>query len=430
MKPAVSSRKKVTGPIKVFGPTKSIRPKKITALKTLAKPKKAGESKNTTMRKASKSRPQGTRPVSPSLPHLIVPEKKKHIGYFAAGSAIMVLGLLLASQNELKDESIFSENSVMNRAVAAQDTRRVSAGISRSVPVPSHFNKSPDAKNEQIIAQKEATGPLSDEFKLARDLNPSERIKFWSAYIEVGTGHQDKVAELANGYSIEDVAPIIPKKYNCTTFVETVAALSQSNAPEQFIDHLLAIRYKDGTANFYARNHLPESDWIPNNQRAGILKDITSEVAQAHGLTPQFSSKQIDRNKWVSARARKEGVSRHLASVREQASQISIKAQVPYIKLSQLRGVVDAIPDGTVINLVHEGDNRHSGVITHQGFLIREGNQYFLRHASSSGYIRSNDLFKYLDNLQKQKTRWPVKGVNLNQLSDSSSSTNRLSETM
>lgn len=325
----------------------------------------------------------------------------ENMGYFAAGSIVMILGLLLVSQNELKDDITQGQESVAQVQV-------------ESLPGPS----SPLPKSEPV-AQRAASGVLTEEFKLALSLNSSERIKFWSSYIESSREHQEKVAELANGLSVEDVAPIIPKSYDCTTFVETVAALTRSNSQDQFIAHLMAIRYKDGAANFYARNHLPESDWIPNNERAGILKDITQEVAQAHGLAPRFAEKKIDRNKWLAARAKEEGVARNLASTNEEASEVPVQIQVPYISIAQLKGVIGGIPDGTVINLVHAPSRKHTGVITHQGFLIREGSQYFLRHASRNGTIRSSELFTYLAMMRKQRS-WPVVGVNLNQFSDSS----------
>jgi hypothetical protein len=426
------SSKKPTVSKKAAGPKKPLKPKKEKVLEKVLK--KPAEPKKSTLR-LSETFSQPKVRLAKTSPTLFPPvitqvdqKRRRNVGYMTASTLVVALGVLLVSQNEFKDENNYSTSSAITQAKESQNS-----APNLTAPVSSEVNATATKKQDGNIAQKAITGPLADEFNLARSLSSSERIKFWSAYIEGDEDHKEKVADLASGFTVEDVAPIIPKKYNCTTFVETVAALSQSDSPDQFITRLIAIRYKEGAANFYARNHLPESDWIPNNQKAGILKDITTSIAQTHGFVAQISRKEIPRNKWLNARAKQEGVLknlRNIASTREEAAEIPIQAEVPYIKLSQLKEVVAEIPDGTVINLVHDADNRHTGVITHQGFLIREGNQYFLRHASNNGIIRNSELFNYLAKLQKQKKRWPVVGVNLNQFSDSSSSTKRFSDAM
>jgi len=442
--------------------------KKIAGAKKIGEPKKAsGKILGTLLSKpklrSEKSQLNGrinrrtSSPVNSKPPLFLRAEsKKKTIGYFVAGSLVMTFGLLLATQNEVREESSANFASAVSPTLTENKYHSAAAPDSLPVPVPNAESArvinselapvpSPVARDENSaivpsvksiarnnapVARSAPLSPLSEEFLLASSLNSSERIKFWSSYIESGRGHREKVADLAAGFSIDDVAAIIPKKYDCTTYIETVAALSQSNTPDQFIAHLLAIRYKDGTAVFSARNHLPDADWIPNNQRAGILKDITGLVAQAHGLRLEISRKSIDRNKWLASRAKLEGVSRSLASTREDVAGIPVQAQVPYIRLSQFKGVLEGIPDGAVINLVHGADNQHNGLITHQAFFIKEGGKYFLRHASKHGFIRSSELISYLNKLKNQNSRWPVVGINLNQLSDSSSSTSRLSETM
>jgi hypothetical protein len=347
--------------------------------------------------------------------------RRKNLGYLSASSIVILLGFLLATQTELKDDGNPNSSQTLTANTPSQNN-----------PSPSGTTLTPNlvTPNLERVVQKTNFSPLAEEFKLAFSLTTSERIKFWSAYIEGGQSHRDKISDLANGFTIEDIVPIVPKKYDCTTFVETVAALSKSNSPDQFIAQLVTIRYKDGATNFHSRNHFPEIDWIPNNERAGILKDITKDIAQSHGLAIQITRKEITRSKWLAVLAKQLGAFRELASTDERAAEVPIQAEVPYISLNELKGVVDKIPEGVVINLVHNSHSLHSGMITHQGFLIREGRQYFLRHASKNGIIRSSELFAYLTSRQKKSASWPVVGVNLNQFSDSSSSTSRLSDAM
>ncbi|WP_282160059.1 N-acetylmuramoyl-L-alanine amidase-like domain-containing protein [Ulvibacterium marinum] len=70
---------------------------------------------------------------------------------------------------------------------------------------------------------------------------------------------------------------------DCTTFVENVLAFSillkkgQSDFGN-FTQALETIRYKDGKLDGYASRLHYFSEWIANNEKKGLLKDITSEI--------------------------------------------------------------------------------------------------------------------------------------------------------
>lgn len=63
--------------------------------------------------------------------------------------------------------------------------------------------------------------------------------------------------------------------FDCVTYIETALALARSRAIDEFMDELRAMRYEDGQINFYRRNHYMV-DWVANNQKRGIIKDITT----------------------------------------------------------------------------------------------------------------------------------------------------------
>lgn len=73
------------------------------------------------------------------------------------------------------------------------------------------------------------------------------------------------------------------RELDCTTLVETVLALSlavkeDSLTFETFAGHLCKIRYREGKIDGYtSRNHY-FTDWIVENERQGIVKDITREI--------------------------------------------------------------------------------------------------------------------------------------------------------
>ncbi len=266
--------------------------------------------------------------------------------------------------------------------------------------------------------QRRPVEVLVGEFKDTEAFDFQEKIGYWSSFLENNLAGRKKIEGLVENYKIEDFAPLVPKKYNCTTYVETVMALSRSRSSSYFIPNLLAIRYRDGQNDFINRNHFPELDWIPNNEKAQILKDITQQVASAMGVPVKVESKKIDRSKWLQAQLKHRRGSRILAS--RQNWDPPVEVRVPYIDISSFKKMMNEIPSGTVINLVRRNDQRHPLLIAHQGFLIHEGNRVFLRHASPDGRIRTSDLRTYLrDQMQNYTGSWSLIGVNLNQINDS-----------
>lgn len=259
------------------------------------------------------------------------------------------------------------------------------------------------------------SGPLGAEFLAARDKSVGERIAFWSQYLISDPNSSSELAAIPGLPSLEDTAPVVPKKFDCSTYVETVAALAKSDEPAEFFRNLLGIRYREGRPTFGSRNHFPEADWIPNNAAAGNLADVTREVAGSAGVAVGVESKVIDRAGWFARNMRKSRV-RALASVDQDYAEKPGEARLPYIPVAQLERVLPRIPSGTVLNLVREDNPRKEVLITHQGFVIQEGGKTYFRHARPPGKIRTDELWAYLQKLQKRPDyrSWPLLGVNLN----------------
>jgi hypothetical protein len=277
------------------------------------------------------------------------------------------------------------------------------------------------------------TGPLAEEFKHVQNFSFQDKISYWSAYLEKNLEGRKKLVSWVADQKVNDSAPIIPGEYNCTTFVETVAALARSQTPNDIVKNILAIRYREGQPSYENRNHFPEADWIPNNQKAKILTDITPQLASQVGIKAYVEQKQIDRGKWLSEQLEHNTVSRKIASLISKDWTTPTSAQVNYVQIAEIKKILDQIPNGTVLNLVHKDDGIHPGLITHQGFVIREKGHILLRHASIGGLIRTNDLYGYLHHLEKLQRRtkkWPLIGVNLNQINDSTSASSFLSDSM
>jgi hypothetical protein len=288
-----------------------------------------------------------------------------------------------------------------------------------------------NSKSKYLLNTVSSGGLLQEEFKEVQTLSFREKIAYWSEYVEKNLVGRGKLLALVKDLQVADSAPLVPNHYNCTTYVETVAALARSQAPEDFVKNLIAIRYRGGQPSFEDRNHFPEADWIPNNEKAGIMKDITNDVAKKVGVAFQREEKLINRGQWLAAQVTQHSISRSLASLVSKDWVMPITAHVQYIGVSDIDHVLDQIPSGTILNLVHRSDPSHPVLITHQGLVIREQDRVLLRHASIGGKIRTSVLGSYLRGLvnqQKADSKWPLIGVNLVQINDSASASSVLSE--
>jgi len=70
---------------------------------------------------------------------------------------------------------------------------------------------------------------------------------------------------------------------DCTTYVENVLAFglmlkNGESSFDNFTETLESIRYKDGELDGYASRLHYFSEWIANNEKKGLLKDITAEI--------------------------------------------------------------------------------------------------------------------------------------------------------
>lgn len=220
--------------------------------------------------------------------------------------------------------------------------------------------------------------------------------------------------------------------FDCTTYVETMMALALADDESAFKKILRGIRYKNGVVSYPTRNHFPEADWIPNNAQAGILRDISSEVAA--GFRLDLASAVIDKQAWyehmeldkinlpTASLSERENLLGQLK--REGRGAIREVSELPYIHLETLfapngeanAGLFDRIPSGSIVNIVRpnwdlvEKTGTHLN-ISHQGLVFKKNGELFIRHASSSGRrVMEQSLIQYLRAFIGHST---IKGINL-----------------
>lgn len=178
--------------------------------------------------------------------------------------------------------------------------------------------------------------------------------------------------------------------FDCTTFVETVMALSLSKNSTEFKGRMNQIRYKNSSVNYVMRNHFTSVDWIPNNQANGFVKDITASVA---GAQTKWSQTWIDKAGWYAKKGGKfkklgEGIPKVLAQL----------AYVSKEDLLNIKGLEDRIPSGSIFSLVRPNWDvvKAAGTrldVSHQGFLIRENGVLYMVHASNGAGRDGSDNY-------------------------------------
>ena len=169
--------------------------------------------------------------------------------------------------------------------------------------------------------------------------------------------------------------------FDCTTYVETVLALSISDihgvnrAPVEILN---SIRYKFANSEiaFVNRAHFTSADWIPNLVAKKMIEDITVELFEELSVNEVTD---IDRQGWFQHS--------HQMQV-PSAKQIVLLPVVELKEFTKNSRLWDLIPSGALINFVGHSDTikEKTGTemdVAHQGIAIRRVGQLFLRHAKS-----------------------------------------------
>ncbi len=184
------------------------------------------------------------------------------------------------------------------------------------------------------------------------------------------------------------------REFDCVTFVENVVALawhveSGGKSFEGFRRLLRKIRYRQGRLQGYSARLHYFSDWVHDNQKKGIVKDITPEIGgRPMRKTLTFMSVHPD----LYPQLKNTANFQKMKSVEKKISERSLC----YISKKALRRLEDRIQDGDVIAIT---TNRESLDVQHVGLAARLKNRIHLLHATSKGgevVLSPKTLYRYL----------------------------------
>ena len=187
---------------------------------------------------------------------------------------------------------------------------------------------------------------------------------------------------------------------DCTTFVETVLALSIADRRGErdfngFKKALTQIRYRDGILSGYASRLHYFSDWIRNNEQMGFVKECTSEAicCKQKELYLDFMTTHVD--SYLPMKKNPELVKE--MAVYEKNWLGAVISYIPKGKLS-LSSDELKIKNGDILAITTDIKGLD---VVHVGFAFWKDGQLHLLHASSSAKKVIEDpqsLYEYSKN--------------------------------
>lgn len=203
--------------------------------------------------------------------------------------------------------------------------------------------------------------------------SPNERIvEIGSWFLE--TPYVEKTLEIAGPEQLV----INMQGVDCTTFLESVVTLARISQKgevnfEAFEKELEQLRYRNGKNEGYVSRLHYFSDWIYENQKKGIVTDITQSIGGIrYENHPTFMTENPQYYPQLSQKENVEQLQNIEAAIRIRDYYFIPKAQISQVE-SQIKS-------GDLIAITTSMDNLD---MVHVGFAIEKNGRIHLMHASS-----------------------------------------------
>ncbi len=263
-----------------------------------------------------------------------------------------------------------------------------STQASQPSPQPSPQVTTPIPELSSIDRQKLVTLQLKFQRQQWQKLALGDRIQIIAEQF-IGDPYRANLLDQSN---IEQ--PFVSlHEFDCVLFLETVlavtSALSSDNAEITIFPEIQRYRYRDGKLNDYCDRLHYFSDWVLDNQRRGLIKDV--------GTVPLKRSLNFMSQNWnkYSPIVRNPALKNCIQTTESLISQQLQTGQLNYIPIENLPSQENKLRSGDLIALVTDLKGLD---VTHSGFLYRKGKSPAgLLHASQrSGIKISPNLERYV----------------------------------
>lgn len=189
---------------------------------------------------------------------------------------------------------------------------------------------------------------------------------------------------------------------DCTTYVETILAMYLASKAEDdeysdFKEALTRIRYRDGVIKGYSSRLHYFSDWVANNEKKGILYEVTSRSnhSQRH-----FSINYMTKHSGLYRRLKEDSLSvNEMLCVEEKWKNYDM-SYIPKELLKEHHNNID-ICNGDILALTTNIDGLD---VLHLGFAVWVDGNIHLLHASSlygRVVLDPMSLYEYLKDRKK-----------------------------
>ena len=184
------------------------------------------------------------------------------------------------------------------------------------------------------------------------------------------------------------------REFDCVTFAENMVALvrlvrSRQKSFEAFQKFLQKIRYRQGRLQGYSSRLLYFSDWIHDNQKKGIVRDVTAEI---WGVPFRKTMNFMTTNPDSYPPLKNPENLRRLKSIERTIN----KRPLFFVPRSTLSRVESQIKNGDLIAITTDTEGLD---VQHVGLALRVRNRIHLLHASSTVgkvVLSKPTLYRYL----------------------------------
>ncbi len=188
---------------------------------------------------------------------------------------------------------------------------------------------------------------------------------------------------VANTLEITDEEMLVVnlRAFDCTTFVETVIALTRTARQENpsfdtFLAELQMIRYRNGAINGYASRLHYTSDWVYDNEQKGRVKNISAALG---GTIEEESIHFMSTHRDAYTHLKTDDAA--LQEIVSMEKEINQRGGFAYLPKAKIASVAGRIPHMAMIGFT-TGIN---GLDTsHMGFTWRKADRLTFIHASSA----------------------------------------------
>jgi len=199
------------------------------------------------------------------------------------------------------------------------------------------------------------------------------------------------------------------RQLDCTTYLENVVVLSKIMKKDNFQDadflkELEHLRYRNGKLSDYASRLHYFSDWIYENEKKGIVENITARIGGVkYDKIINFMSTHITS---YSALKADTFLVKRIQQIEEQINQRNLY----YIPKEKIQTIEEKIQNGDLIAIT---TNIKGLDISHVGIAIKMQDRLHLMHASSRAHKVVISDFPLAEMLQKSKLQSGIMVVRL-----------------